>query len=201
MHDVYFVVCNAPVGPARCRQRHVAVSGGAHVIHLIRNSFRYASSTYWDELSRDLRPIYTAKNEDAALPALDALHDRWGARYTAMIRLWRNAWIEFAAIPGLRRGDPNGHLPDECDRVTQRPLPASGQGPRSLPEHPGCDEDPVPGHPDSRPQGHRTDQVGHALEASTERIRDNLRRSHAGGTNKRKPPPPPSTRQTPWKVT
>jgi hypothetical protein len=29
------------------------------LIHLIRNSFRFASRKYWDELSRDLKPIYT----------------------------------------------------------------------------------------------------------------------------------------------
>jgi transposase-like protein len=31
--------------------------------------------------------------------ALDALEDKWGTRYPAMIRLWRNAWSEF--IPFL----------------------------------------------------------------------------------------------------
>lgn len=36
------------------------------VIHLLRNTFRYASRKYWDEMSRDLRPIYTAANEAAA---------------------------------------------------------------------------------------------------------------------------------------
>ena len=65
------------------------------IIHLIRGSFRYASRKYWDELSRDLRPIYTAPSEAAALAALDALDEKWGTRYPAMINLWRNAWTEF----------------------------------------------------------------------------------------------------------
>lgn len=30
------------------------------VIHLIRNTFRYAARKYWDEMSRDLEPVYTA---------------------------------------------------------------------------------------------------------------------------------------------
>jgi putative transposase len=69
------------------------------IIHLIRGSFRYASRKYWDELSTDLRPIYTAVGAEAAAAALEALDDKWGKRYPAMIRLWRNAWSEF--IPFL----------------------------------------------------------------------------------------------------
>ena len=69
------------------------------VIHLIRNSFRLASRKYWDELKRDLKPIYTAPNAEAARAALDELEDKRGDRYPAMIRLWTNAWEEF--IPFL----------------------------------------------------------------------------------------------------
>src|ERR1700753_2112916 len=70
-----------------CRRRHN--------IHLIRNSFRLASRKYTDALKRDLKAIYTAPNADAAAAALELLEDNWGARYPAMIRLWRNAWTEF----------------------------------------------------------------------------------------------------------
>jgi transposase-like protein len=61
-------------------------------VHLSRGRcLRYASRKYWDELARDLRPIYTASNAAAAELALDALEEKWGARYPAMINLWRNA--------------------------------------------------------------------------------------------------------------
>jgi transposase-like protein len=33
-----------------------------------------------------------ASSEKAALLALDALNDTWGARYPAMIRSWRIVW-------------------------------------------------------------------------------------------------------------
>jgi transposase-like protein len=66
---------------------------------LIRNTFKFASRKYWDELSRDLKPIYTASNAAAAAAALDDLDAKWGARYPAIIRLWRDAWEEF--IPFL----------------------------------------------------------------------------------------------------
>ena len=65
------------------------------VLLLIRNTFRYASRARWEELARDLRPIYTASTEEAAKDRLDELDEKWGETYPAIIRLWRNAWVEF----------------------------------------------------------------------------------------------------------
>ena len=39
---------------------------------------------------------------------------------------------------------------------------------------------PVPGHPVPGPQGHRSDTMGDAVEASPQRLRHHLRRPHAG---------------------
>src|SRR5512135_858832 len=36
------------------------------VIHLLRNTFRYASRKYWDAIAKDIRPVYTALSEAAA---------------------------------------------------------------------------------------------------------------------------------------
>jgi transposase-like protein len=66
---------------------------------LIRNTFRLTSRKYWDELKRDLKPIYTAVNAAAARAAFDELAAKWGARYPAVVKLWDNAWAEF--IPFL----------------------------------------------------------------------------------------------------
>ena len=94
--DVFFVVCDGLKGlPASVNTVWPDAIVQTCIIHLIRDSFRYASRKYWDELSRDLRPIYTAPSEAAALAALDELDEKWGARYPAMINLWRNAWTEF----------------------------------------------------------------------------------------------------------
>jgi transposase-like protein len=65
------------------------------VLHLIRNSFRYASKADWGPIAKDLRPIYTAPTEQAAADRLEELDEKWGQRYPAIIRLWRNAWAEF----------------------------------------------------------------------------------------------------------
>lgn len=65
------------------------------VIHLIRNTFRYASRKYWDEMSRDLRPVYTAPTEAAAKERFVEFSGKWGQQYPAIVRLWENAWSEF----------------------------------------------------------------------------------------------------------
>jgi putative transposase len=69
------------------------------VIHLLRNSFRYAGRQDYDKLARDLRPIYTAATEAAAAARFEEFAQTWGGRYPAIITLWRNAWSEF--IPFL----------------------------------------------------------------------------------------------------
>jgi putative transposase len=57
------------------------------VLHLVRNTFRYASRADWDALARDLRPIYTAPTEPAAKERLNELTGKWGGRYPAIPRL------------------------------------------------------------------------------------------------------------------
>ena len=77
------------------------------VLHLIRNTFRYASNADWAELARDLRPIYSAPTEQAARERLDELAGKWGERYPAAVKLWQNAWAEFvpflAYSPEIRK--------------------------------------------------------------------------------------------------
>lgn len=63
----------------------------ACIVHLIRNTFPYAARRYWDELSRDPRPIYTAPFELAAKERFMEFPGKWGKQYRAVIRLWENA--------------------------------------------------------------------------------------------------------------
>ena len=68
----------------------------ACIIHVIRNSFRYASRKYWDQVARDLRPVYTAATESAARDRFEEFTDKWGRLYPAITKLWQHAWTEFA---------------------------------------------------------------------------------------------------------
>jgi putative transposase len=65
------------------------------IVHLLRNSFRYASRKDWAAVARDLKPVYTAPSEQAALDAFAEFSATWEQRYPAIVRLWTNAWAEF----------------------------------------------------------------------------------------------------------
>lgn len=68
------------------------------VIHLLRNSFRYASKRDWAAIAKDLKLVYTAASESAALEAFAVFSQTWGPRYPAIIKLWENAWAEFVSF-------------------------------------------------------------------------------------------------------
>jgi putative transposase len=98
--DTFFVVCDGLKGlPEAVSNVWPEAIVQTCIIHLIRNTFRLTSRKYWDELKRDLKPIYTAVNATAARAAFDELAEKWGQRYPAVVRLWDNAWAEF--IPFL----------------------------------------------------------------------------------------------------
>lgn len=94
--DVFFLVCDGLKGlPDVVGNVWPQCIVQTCVIHLIRNTFRLTSRADTDAIKRGIKSIYTAPNADAALMALDELEEQWGKKYRAMIRLWRNAWIEF----------------------------------------------------------------------------------------------------------
>jgi putative transposase len=70
------------------------------IVHLLRNSFRYASKKDWSVIAKDLKPVYTAPSEQAALDRFAEFSEKWEKRYPAIIRLWTNAWAEF--VPFLQ---------------------------------------------------------------------------------------------------
>ena len=100
VRDVFFLVCDGLKGLPEVVD-NVWPQARVHtcIIHLIRNSFRLVSRKHSEALKRDLKPIYTAPNADAAAAALNNLDEKWGDQHPAMVRLWRNAWEEF--IPFL----------------------------------------------------------------------------------------------------
>jgi transposase-like protein len=70
------------------------------IVHLLRNSFRYAARQDWEKIARALKPVYTAPTESAAMERWLEFAEVWGGRYPAIVRLWENAWAEF--VPFLQ---------------------------------------------------------------------------------------------------
>ena len=144
------------------------------VVHLVRNTFRYAARKYWDAIAKELRPVYTAPTEAAAKERFVEFAAKWGDQYPAIIRLWENAWAEFVPFleydVEIRKSD----LLHERDRVDQCPLSARGPCPRPLPERPGGNEMPLSGHPITGSDRGREGTMDNEVEARTQRVRNHL---------------------------
>lgn len=64
--DVCIVVCDGLKGlPESINTAWPLATVQTCIIHLIRNTFRFASRHYWEEMGKDLRPVYTAPTEAA----------------------------------------------------------------------------------------------------------------------------------------
>jgi putative transposase len=72
------------------------------IVHLIRQSLRFVPDKYRRQVAKDLRPIYTAVDVDAAAEALATFEASWGERYPMIGKTWRDTWehvIPFLAFP------------------------------------------------------------------------------------------------------
>lgn len=77
-------------------------------VHLIRASMRFVSYADRKRVAAELKKIYTAPNEDAALEALgDLERGEWGSKYPQTVATWTAAWERFTPFlqfpPMLRR--------------------------------------------------------------------------------------------------
>ncbi|OUQ85002.1 IS256 family transposase, partial [Brevibacillus brevis] len=68
------------------------------VIHQIRNSIKYVSYKDLKRVTAELKPIYKAPTEQAALEELDQFEQTWGSKYPLMVRSWRTNWDEIATF-------------------------------------------------------------------------------------------------------
>lgn len=72
------------------------------IVHQIRSSMRYVSYQDRKKVARDLRPVYTAANAEAAEAELAAFDEVWGDRYPMIAQAWRRDWehiIPFLSLP------------------------------------------------------------------------------------------------------
>ena len=112
--DVCMVVCDGLKGlPAAIETVWPQAITQTCIVHLLRNSFRYASKKDWAAIAKDLKPIYTAPSESAALDAFVAFTETWGDRYPAIIKLWENAWAGVRPVPAVRHGHSRCGLHDQ----------------------------------------------------------------------------------------
>lgn len=96
VNDVLMVVCDGPTGlPEAINTVWPQTVVQTCIVHLLRNSFRYARRQHWDAIAKALKPVYTAPTEAAAMERFLEFTETWSGRYPAIVRLWDNAWSEF----------------------------------------------------------------------------------------------------------
>jgi putative transposase len=72
------------------------------IVHLIRYSLKYVPRRQYDQVTKDLKPIYTASDVDQALEALEQFEQKWGKQLPPVVKAWRDSWeyvIPFLAFP------------------------------------------------------------------------------------------------------
>src|SRR5947209_2622613 len=72
------------------------------IVHLIRHSLKYVPRRQYDQVAKDLKPIYTAADVDSAQEALERFDQKWGQQLPPVVKAWRENWeyvIPFMAFP------------------------------------------------------------------------------------------------------
>ena len=94
--DALIVCCDGLQGlPDAIRATWPEATVQTCVVHLVRNSLRYASKKHWGQITRELREIYTAPTAAVAEVRFGEFAETWRATYPAMVRSWENSWGEF----------------------------------------------------------------------------------------------------------
>ena len=132
--DVLMVVCDGLTGlPDAIGTVWPQAVTQTCVVHLLRNSFRYAGRQHWDAIAKALRPVYTAPTEAAARERFTEFTEAWGSRYPAIIRLWTNAWAEFVPFlafdPEIRRVICSTNAIESVNARIRRAVKARGHFP------------------------------------------------------------------------
>jgi len=132
--DVLMVVCDGLSGlPDAITTVWPKTITQTCVVHLLRNSFRYAGRQHWAAIAKALKPVYTAPTEAAARERFGEFAEAWGARYPAIVRLWNNAWAEFVPFlafdPEIRRVICSTNAIESVNARIRRAVKARGHFP------------------------------------------------------------------------
>jgi putative transposase len=68
------------------------------IIHMIRNSTRYVSYKDLKPVMVDLKKVYGAVSEDAALYALEEFHEKWSGKYPQIYKSWEGNWGDLSGF-------------------------------------------------------------------------------------------------------
>ena len=103
------------------------------IVHLLRHSLKYVPRKEREQVARDLKPIYTAKDADQAQAELEAFDEKWGARFPVITKAWLDAWeyvIPFLAFPAeVRRVIYTTNAIEALNRQLRKAIKTKGHFP------------------------------------------------------------------------
>jgi transposase-like protein len=70
------------------------------IVHMVRNSVKYISYKDRKAVTGDLKEIYLAPSQEAALAALDRFGEKWDGKYPTISKSWKTRWNE--VIPFMK---------------------------------------------------------------------------------------------------
>ena len=68
------------------------------IIHMIRNSTKHVSYKDLKPVMADLKKIYGAVSEDAALYALEEFKEKWNKKYPQIYKSWESNWVDLSGF-------------------------------------------------------------------------------------------------------
>lgn len=103
------------------------------IVHMIRNSLRFVNPEDQRAVMVDLRPIYQATTEAAALEALDRFAASWDRKYPSISRSWLENWEKvkpfFAFEPEIRRAIYTTNAIESMNRQIRKAVKTRGMFP------------------------------------------------------------------------
>ena len=96
------------------------------MVHMVRSSMKYVPYKDRKSVTADLKKIYLAPSEDAALAALDSFSEKWDKKYSMISKSWRNRWNEVVPhmkfSPEIRRAIYTTNAVESLNFTLQRNL-------------------------------------------------------------------------------
>lgn len=68
------------------------------IVHQVRNSVKYLNYKDYRPFCTDLKRVYQAPDETAALVALEELEEKWGKKYPPAVANWRRDWERLSTM-------------------------------------------------------------------------------------------------------
>jgi putative transposase len=68
------------------------------IIHMIRNSTKYVSYKDLKAVTADLKKVYGAVSEEAALYALEEFGEKWNSKYPQIYKMWESNWADLSGF-------------------------------------------------------------------------------------------------------